>query len=127
MNPYDAAHKLAGTLRESEVFKELKKAQKDLKADETAKKMILDLRGKQLELHRQKLSGIEVSKEQEERLEKLLEVVNMNMVAKNFLQAEYKAMVLLQDIQKIIGEATDEIFDEELMNIMGDKEADDQQ
>jgi len=127
MNPYDAAHKLAGTLRESEVFKELKKAQKDLKADETAKKMILDLRGKQLELHRQKLSGIEVSKEQEERLEKLLEVVNMNMVAKNFLQAEYKALVLLQDIQKIIGEATDEIFDEELMNIMGDKEADDQQ
>lgn len=127
MNPYDAAHKLAGALRKSEEFKELKKAQKDLKADETAKKMVLDLRGKQLELHRQKLSGIEVSKEQEERLEKLLEVVNMNMVAKNFLQAEYKALVLLQDIQKIIGDATDEIFDEELMNIMEDKETDDQQ
>ncbi len=116
MNPYDAAHKLAGALRESEEFKELKKAQQELKADQTAKKMILDLRGKQMELQRQKLSGIEVSKEQEEKLEKLLEVVNMNMVAKRFLQAEYKAIVLLQDVQKIIGDATNEIYDEELMN-----------
>ncbi len=116
MNPYDAAHKLAGALRESEEFKEFKKAQQELKDDQTAKKMILDLRGKQMELQRQKLSGIEVSKEQEERLEKLLEVVNMNMVAKRFLQAEYKAIVLLQDVQNIIGDATNEIYDEELMN-----------
>lgn len=126
MNPYDAAHKLAKALKESEEFKELIKAQKEIKADETAKKMLLDLRSKQMELQRQKLSGIEVSSEQEEKLKKLLEVVNMNMVAKRFLEAEYKVAVLLQDVQKIIGEATDRIYDEELMGIPGE-EKDDQQ
>ncbi len=126
MNPYDAAHKLAKSLKESEEFKELIKAQKEIKADETAKKMLLDLRSKQMELQRQKLSGIEVSNEQEEKLKKLLEVVNMNMVAKRFLEAEYKVAVLLQDVQKIIGEATDRIYDEELMGIPGE-EKDDQQ
>lgn len=127
MNPYEAVHNLASALKKSEEFKQFIKAQKDLKADETAKKMVLDLRGKQLELHRQKLSGIEVSKEQEERLEKLSEVVGMNMVAKNYLQAEYKVLILLQDIQKIISDATNEIFDEELINVVKDEEAGDQE
>jgi len=122
MNPYDAAHKLAKALKESEEFKELIKAQKEIKADETAKQMLLDLRSKQMELQRQKLSGIEVSKEQEEKLQKLLEVVNMNMVAKRYIEAEYKIVVLLQDIQKIIGEAADKVYDEELMDILEDKD-----
>jgi len=126
MNPYDAAHRLAKALKESDELKELKKAQQELKADGTAKKMVLDLRGKQMELQRQKLSGVEVSREQEERLEKLLEVVNMNMVAKRFIEAEYRAIVLLQDVQKIIGEATSEIYDEELMNIPEENQGDQQ-
>ena len=117
MNPYNAAHTLAKALRESDEFKEMKEAQEALKNDQSAKQMMLDFRSKQLELQKQKLSGIEVSKEQEEKLEKLLEVVNMNMVAKRFLQAEYKVAVLLQDIQKIISEATSEIYDSELMGL----------
>ncbi len=124
MNPYDAAHRLARALKESDEFNEFKKAQQELKADQTAKKMVLDLRGKQLELQRQKLSGLEVSKEQEERLQKLLEVVNMNLVAKRFIEAEYRAAVLLQDVQKIIGEATGDIYDEELMTIPGESQGD---
>ncbi len=126
MNPYDAAHKLAKALKESEEFEELLKAQKEIKADETAKKMVQDLRRKQLELQKQKMSGIEVSKEQEEKLQKLLEVVNMNMVAKRFIEAEYKAVVLLQDVQKIIGEATDKIYDEELMDVPEEDKGDQQ-
>ncbi len=117
MNPYDAAHKLAKALRESPEFKEMKEATEALKADQSAKKMLLDFRSKQLELQRQKLSGIEIAKEQEEKVEKLLEVVNMNLIAKQFLQAEYKIAVLLQDVQKIFGEAANEIFDSELMGL----------
>lgn len=126
MNPYDAAHRLSKALKESEEFKELKKAQEELKADETAKTMVLDLRGKQMELQRQRLSGIEVSEQQEQRLQKLMDVVNMNMVAKRFIEAEYRAIVLLQDVQKIIGEATSVIYDEELMNIADESQGDQQ-
>ncbi len=115
MNAHDAAHKLAKVLRESPEFKELKEIQSGLKADESARKMLMDFRNEQYELQKQQMSGIEISPEQEEKLEKLFEVINMNTLIKNFLQAEYRVAVLLRDIHKIIGEATNEIFDTELM------------
>jgi len=120
MNPYNAAHNLARALRESAEFKEMKDATGALKDDQSAKQMVMDLRNQQIELQKQKQSGIQVSKEQEEKLEKLLEVVNMNLTAKRFLQAEYKMAVLLQDIQNIIGDATSEIYDPELMGQQDD-------
>lgn len=117
MNPHDAAHALAKALRESADFKELKDAQAALKADQSARNMLLDFRNEQLQIQKQQLSGIEVSSEQEEKLEKLFEVINMNMAIKRFMQAEYRAAVLLRDVHKIIGEATGEIIDPELMAI----------
>jgi len=118
MNPYDAAHALARALRESAEFKEMKEAQAELKADQTAYKMLLDFRKEQLNLQKQVLSGIEVSKEQEEKVDRLSQIVNMNTTAGRFMQAEYRAAVLLQDIQKIIGEAAEEIIDRELTAMM---------
>jgi cell fate (sporulation/competence/biofilm development) regulator YlbF (YheA/YmcA/DUF963 family) len=115
MNPYDAAHALAKALRESTEFKELKEAQTNLKADSTALNMLVDFRKEQFELQKQQLSGIEVAPEQKDKLEKLFEVISMNTLIKNFMQVEYRVAVLLQDVQKTIGEATDEIFDPELL------------
>jgi cell fate (sporulation/competence/biofilm development) regulator YlbF (YheA/YmcA/DUF963 family) len=126
MNPYDAAHNLAKALRESQDFKDLKDAQTALKADESARKMLLDFRNEQLELQKQKLSGVEVAPEQEEKLEKLFEVVNMNTTIRHFLQAEYRVAVLLQDIHKTIGEATSEIIDPELMALPDEFEEDEE-
>jgi len=126
MNPYDAAHALARALRESAEFKEMKEAQAELKADQTAYKMLLDFRKEQLSLQKQVLSGLEVSKEQEEKVDRLSQIVNMNTTAGRFLQAEYRAAVLLQDIQKIIGEAAEEIIDRELTAMMMNGESEDE-
>ena len=115
MNPHDAAHMLAKALKESADFKELKEAQAQLKNEETARKMLLDFRKMQLELQAQQLSGVEVAPEQEQKLEKLYEVINLNTLIKHFLQTEYRVAVLLRDVHKIIGEATEEIYDPELM------------
>ncbi len=115
MNPYDAAHALAKALRESTEFKELKEAQVNLKADRSALNMLTDFRKQQFELQKQQLSGIEVADEQKEKIEKLFEVISLNTLVKTFMQAEYRVAVMLQDIQKTIGEATDEIFDPELL------------
>ncbi len=119
MNPHDAAHALAKALRESPDFKELKEAQETLKADSSAKEMLLDFRREQFEVQKQQLSGIEVAEEQKSKLEKLYEVISMNMLVKRFLQAEYRVAVILQDVHKIIGEATSEIIDPELIDIPG--------
>ncbi len=120
MNPHDAAYALAKALRESPEFREMKEAQEAVKADVSAKEMLLDFRKEQFEMHKQQLSGIEVSQEQKEKIEKLFEVVNMNTLVKKLLNAEYKVSVILQDIQKIIAEANREIYDEELINTAED-------
>lgn len=124
MNPHDAAHNLAKALRESADFKELKDVQAALKADQSARSMLLDFRTEQLEMQKQQISGVAVSPEQEEKLEKLFEVINMNLTVKRFLQAEYRVAVLLQDVHKIIGDATSEIIDTELMALPDEKESD---
>ena len=121
MNPHDAAHNLAKALRESADFKELKDAQSALKADQSARNMLIDFRTEQIELQKQQISGVEVSPEQEKKLENLFEVINMNALIKRFLQAEYRAAILLRDIHKIIGDATDEIIDPELMALPGEE------
>lgn len=115
MNPYDAAHALAKALRDSTEFKELKEAQVNLKADRSALDMLTDFRKQQFELQKQQFSGLEVADEQKEKIEKLFEVISLNTLIKTFMQAEYRVAVMLQDIQKTIGEAADEIFDPELL------------
>ncbi len=124
MNPHDAAHLLAKALRESSEFKELKDAQQALKADQSARGMLLDFRTEQLEMQKQQLSGIEVAPELEEKLQKLFKVISMNTFIKNFLQAEYRVAVLLQDVHKIIGDATADILDSELMGLPEEENGD---
>lgn len=126
MNTYDAAHVLAKALRESNEFKELKEAQVNLKADRSALDMLTDFRKQQFELQKQQLSGLEVADEQKEKIEKLFEVISLNTLVKNFMQAEYRVAVMLQDIQKTIGEATDEIFDPELLALPQEETGDEE-
>jgi cell fate (sporulation/competence/biofilm development) regulator YlbF (YheA/YmcA/DUF963 family) len=121
MNPHDAAHALAKALRESTDFKELKDAQTSLKADKSAVSMLTDFRKEQFEIQKQQLSGVEIAPEQEKKLEKLFEVISLNTLIKRFLQAEYRVAVLLQDVQKIIGEATEEVIDSELLALPEDE------
>lgn len=121
MTTHDAAHMLAKALRESNDFKELKDAQSALKEDQSARDMLIDFRNQQLELQKQQLTGVKVAPEQEEKLEKLFEVINMNNTIRKFLQAEYRVAILLRDVHKIIGEATEEVVDPDLMALPEDE------
>jgi cell fate (sporulation/competence/biofilm development) regulator YlbF (YheA/YmcA/DUF963 family) len=114
MNPYDAAHSLAKALQESSEYKHFREAQEALKSEESAKNMLIDFRKQQLELQKQKLTGLEVAPEQEDKLEKLYQVISMNLTVKRFMEAEYRLGVLLQDVQKIIAGATADLFDPDL-------------
>ena len=127
MNPYDAAHALAKALRESPEFREMKEAQEAVKADSSSKEMLLDFRREQFNMHKQQLSGVEMSDEQKDKLEKLFDVVNMNTLIKRLLTAEYKVSVMLQDIQKIISEANKEIYDTEMIGAAEDLFGEDQE
>ncbi len=117
MNPYDAANNLAKALGQSKEYQDFQEAQITLKGDSSAREMLIDFRTEQLNLQRQQMSGVEVAPEQEEKMEKLYQVISMNLTLKRYLEAEYRLGVLLQDIQKIIAEATGDLFDPELFGV----------
>lgn len=120
MNPYDAAHLLTKALRESPEFIEYGEAQKLMANDSAAREMLIDFRKEQFRLQKQKLSGLEVAPEQIEKLEKLFEVLNLNLTVKRFLDAEFRFSRLIGDVQKIIGEATADLMDPELLQQFGE-------
>jgi cell fate (sporulation/competence/biofilm development) regulator YlbF (YheA/YmcA/DUF963 family) len=115
MNPYDAAHRLAKALRESAELQEYSEAQKLMLDDSAAREMLIDFRKEQFRLQKQKLSGLEIAPEQGEKLERLFEVLNLNLTVKRFLDAEFRFSRLIGDIQNIIGEATADLIDPALL------------
>ncbi len=111
MNIYDHAHALAKAIKASPDYKNFRKAKENLEGDSSAKEMLTDFRKQQFEHQKQKLSGLEVAPEQEERLNRLLEVIHLNKTVKEYLEAEYRFSVMLADIQKIIGEAMEDLME----------------
>lgn len=126
MNPYDAVHLLAKALRESAEFTGYREAQAALKSDPSARSMLIDFRNQQLSLQKQQLSGLELSPEQEKKLEKLYQVITMNLTVKHFLEAEYRLGVLMGDIHKAIAEASADLIDPELLGLFGDNDDDEE-
>jgi cell fate (sporulation/competence/biofilm development) regulator YlbF (YheA/YmcA/DUF963 family) len=120
VNPYDAAHILAKTLRESQEFKEYGDAQELLAKDGPAREMLLDFRKEQFSLQKQQLAGLEVAPEQLDKLDRLFEVLNMNLTLKRYLDAEFRFSRLMGDVQKIVNEAAGGVLDTGLMQQLGE-------
>ena len=110
MNVYDYAHSLAKAIKVSPEYTGFKECQDKLEEDQSAKEMLTDFRKSQLELQKQKMSGLEVAPEQEQSLAQRWEIINMNLIIKEYLEAEYRFSVMLTDVQKIIGEALADIL-----------------
>lgn len=110
MNVYDYAHSLAKAIKLSPEYVSFKESQDKLEEDQGAKEMLTDFRKSQLELQKQKMSGLEVAPEQEQRLAQRWEIINLNLIVKDYLEAEYRFSVMLTDVQKIIGEALADIL-----------------
>lgn len=124
MNVHDYAHSLAKAIKASPEYKNFKKAKEKLESDDAAKQMLTDFRRAQLEIQQQKMSGMEVSSEQEEKLSKLQEVVNLNLTVKEYMEAEYRFSVLFADIQKILAETVQDLFPQDLTGQEGGGEQD---
>lgn len=115
MSVHDQAHALARTIKETQEFKNFLKVKEKLDKDKTAKEMLADFRNAQWELQKQKLAGTDVTPEQEKRISRLLEVIGLNLLVKDFLEAEYRFSIMVADIQKIIGEAMEPLLSTDLM------------
>ena len=109
MNPYDKAHELARALRESQEFQALAEQKRRVDTDPAAKKMLDDFRHRQWELETRRIMGEEITESDLEQVKRLQEVITMNTLAREYLEAEYRFGVVYSDIHKILGNAVKEV------------------
>ena len=81
-----------------------------LKADQDTYNMIKDFKDKQNEVQIAYLNGQDISKEKQEEMEKLYAIVIKNEDCRKLLECEMKINVILADLQKVIGEAVEELI-----------------
>ncbi|MDR3584301.1 MAG: YlbF family regulator [Desulfosporosinus sp.] len=101
----DLAHELARTLTESVEFKQFLKSKEKVKSDEGNHKMVREFQLKQWEIREAQMLDQEISEEKQQELERLYSLVSLNPTAREYLEAEFEVSCMVNDIQKIIGEA----------------------
>ncbi len=112
MNPHDAAHQLASAIKKSAEYNNFLQAYRQLQNDSTANNIFNDFRNLQLEVQQYQAKGEEVPADKEEKLNKMAEAAQNNLIVKNFIEAEYRFANIIKDVQQILADAI-EIEDEE--------------
>jgi len=101
----DLAHELARTLKESDEFKQFLKSKEKVKSNAGNHKMVREFQLKQWEIREAQMLDQEVSEEKQQELERLYSLVSLNPTAREYLEAEFEVSCMVNDIQRIIGEA----------------------
>lgn len=104
MEVYDQAHILARSLRKSESFQRLLRAEESLAEEPEKWKRLQEVRQRQLELTAKELSGEKVAVEKINALGAMMEALLVDERIREYLAAEERFGRLLADVQKIIGE-----------------------
>ncbi len=99
------AHQLAQEIRNSEEYRSFIDAKEILKNDEANYRIIRDFQMKQMEVQQAQLFGLDVSEEKMQEMERLYSLLSLNPDAREYLEAEFKISRLINDVQRIIGEA----------------------
>ena len=102
MAVYDLAHSLAREIKKSEEYKSYLEIRDKIRANPATKDMLIDFQKEQFRLQSKILTGEKISEEEQEKFEKIREIVNLNKDIKKYLEAEYRITVMLNDLQEIL-------------------------
>lgn len=108
MAVYDLAHQLARALCQSDEYDKFVAAKQKIMADEGNKKMINDFQLKQMEIQQAQLLQEGISTETQQELEQLYSLLSLNPSTREYIEAEFHFSRLVNDVQKIIGDAIHE-------------------
>ncbi|WP_172252329.1 YlbF family regulator [Saccharibacillus deserti] len=104
-NIYDKAHDLAKSLQESPEVQDITSALKLIEADAESKRMLDDFRTRQMTIQQRIMSGDMPPQEEMEQMEKLFEVLSLNLNIRRLFDAEQRLSVIIQDVNKIISDS----------------------
>lgn len=111
MNVYDTVNQLAREIKESEEYIEYKKTKEMIKEKPELKEKLNDFEKARYETQVATMKGEEPSKEQIENLQKIYLELIQNDITKKYLDTELKFNTMLSDINKILGEAVQDIIE----------------
>lgn len=112
-NIYDLAYDLEKGLRESEEFQALKEAYEKVMNDPTTKQMFDNFRDTQLELQQKQAQGEEITQEEVENAQQVVELVQQNEDISKLMEEEQRLNTLIGDVSKIITKPLEELYGED--------------
>ncbi|WP_151735471.1 YlbF family regulator ['Paenibacillus yunnanensis' Narsing Rao et al. 2020] len=110
MNVIDKAHELARAIKESSEFADVSSAMRVIESDAESKAMLDNFRAKQVELQQRMMSGEMPPQEDMEQMEKLFEVLNLNLAIRRLFEAERRLSVVIEDVNKIITDSLSQMY-----------------
>lgn len=110
MNVYDTANRLAQELKTSEEYVTYKKAKEEVQNTPELKQKLENFEKTRYEIQLAQIQGIEPDKEKGLHMQQSYLELIQNESMKVYFDAELKFNVLLGDINKIIGEAVQDVL-----------------
>lgn len=104
MNVYDAARTLATTIKNTEELKQYEAMKETVSQNSELTEMINDFQAKQMELQTKQIMGQEIDEEFTSQVQELYGVMMSDPIAAQYLQAELRFSLMMNDIYKILGE-----------------------
>ena len=106
MNVYDQAHGLAQAIKASGEFKEYDALKKQVDANPQLSEMIQDVQRQQFELQAKQMMGEQVDSDAMAKMQQLAAIMMRDPLAMQYLQAQMRFSIMMNDVFKIIGEAS---------------------
>ncbi|MFD1886248.1 YlbF family regulator [Paenibacillus wenxiniae] len=109
-NIYDKANELSSAIRNSKEVTDITAAMQLIEADPESKRMLDDFRARQIEVQQRMMSGDMPNPEEMEQMEKLFEVLNLNLNIRRLFDAEQRLSTIIEDINKIITDSLSHLY-----------------
>lgn len=110
MNVYDTANKLAYEIKQSEEYRNYKELKEKIEGDIPLKEKLDNFEKLRYEIQIASIQGLEGDKEKAEKMQKVYLELIQNETMKQYFDAELKFNIILTDINKIIGEAVQDLI-----------------
>lgn len=105
MNVYNEAHNLAKAIKECDELKQYVALKKKIDANEELAQAIADFQSKQMEFQLSQMSGKEPDAEATSKIQELYAILMRDPKAAEYLQAEMRFSMMMNDVYKILSEA----------------------
>ncbi|GIP27859.1 UPF0342 protein [Paenibacillus sp. J23TS9] len=110
MNIYDKANELAKALKECQEVQDITSAMSLIEKDQESKIMLDDFRNRQMEIQQRMMSGDMPSQEEMEKMEKLFDVLSLNLNIRRLFDAERRLSTIIEDINKMISDSLQGLY-----------------